>query len=68
MVKLFELLARPPLGRRTVPLLVESGRVWCPQRGDIEVGQCRGCPSFVAYDGRELRCRTERRWLVRDAR
>lgn len=66
MMRLLELLTRPPLGRGTVPLLVENGRVWCPRRGDIGVDQCRGCPRFVGYDGRELRCRTERRWSVRE--
>ena len=48
--------------RRAIALLVDNGRVWCPNRGDIEIDECAGCPRFVAYDGTELTCRDERPW------
>jgi hypothetical protein len=57
-----ELLGRVGGSGRTAPLVVGEGRVWCPNRGDISIDRCVGCPRFVAYDGRQLTCRDDRPW------
>jgi hypothetical protein len=61
-MKLFDVAKAVATPRRPVSLLVDGGRVWCPNRGDIAVEECAACSRFVAYDGRELACRDVRPW------
>ena len=39
-------LFRPKL----LNLLIDRGRVACPQRGDIDIDVCAGCESLVRFD------------------
>lgn len=61
-MKLFDVTKLAATFRRPVPLLVDNGRVWCPNHGDIGVEECAGCPRLVAYDGHEVSCRDDRPW------